>query len=138
MRWYFMSGPGGTIACKGDYRAQAVQEAAERWGCGLDEIEVTGEEPYRGSGENGSFGAARNDRGAEVRGPYVGRRPGVWPPYGGGMAHRCAPLQGVGRGPYEEENAASGAGTSEAAEMVPNEERAGELGPYGHLHDNTF
>jgi len=46
MKWYFMRGPGGTICRKGDYNAQAVTEAAERWGCGADEITVTGTEEY--------------------------------------------------------------------------------------------
>lgn len=46
MKWFFMKGPAGTIACKGEYPAEAKAEAAERWGCGSDEITVTGEEPY--------------------------------------------------------------------------------------------
>ena len=50
MKWYFMRGPGGTICCKGDYEGQAKAEAAERWGCGTDEITVTGTEPYNGNG----------------------------------------------------------------------------------------
>lgn len=49
MKWYYMKGPGGTIACKGSFAQEAVQEAAERWGCGTEEITVTGEEPYHGS-----------------------------------------------------------------------------------------
>lgn len=52
MKWYFMRGPGGTIACRGEYKAQAVTEAAERWGCDPAEISVTGEEPYNGNGEH--------------------------------------------------------------------------------------
>lgn len=50
MKWYYMRGPGGTICCKGNFEGQAKQEAAERWGCGTDEIEITGEEPYNGNG----------------------------------------------------------------------------------------
>lgn len=46
MKWYHMKGPGGTITCKGSYAQEAVQEAAERWGCGTEEITVTGEEEY--------------------------------------------------------------------------------------------
>lgn len=51
MKWFFMRGPQGTIAIKGDFAQQAKQEAAERWGCSTDEIEVTGDCPYYGSGE---------------------------------------------------------------------------------------
>lgn len=50
MKWYHMKGPGGTIACKGDYEGQARAEAAERWGCGSDEITVTGTEEYNTGG----------------------------------------------------------------------------------------
>lgn len=50
MKWYFMRGPGGMIACKGDYKAKAVTEAAERWGCDPAEIEATKTEPYNGNG----------------------------------------------------------------------------------------
>lgn len=46
MEWFYMAGPGGTIAIKAEYAAKAKREAAERWGCGADEIRVTGEEPY--------------------------------------------------------------------------------------------
>ena len=51
MKWFYMAGPGGTIAIKAEYAAKAKREAAERWGCGSDEITVTGEEPYN----NGTF-----------------------------------------------------------------------------------
>ena len=51
MKWYYMKGPGGTIACKGNYAAEAKHEAAERWDCDSEEILVTTEEPYNGSGE---------------------------------------------------------------------------------------
>ena len=46
MKWYYMKGPGGTICCKGEFEGQAKAEAAERWGCGTEEITVTGEEDY--------------------------------------------------------------------------------------------
>lgn len=49
MKWFYMAGPGGTIACKGDYPAEAKAEAADRWSCGSDEITVTVEDPYHGS-----------------------------------------------------------------------------------------
>ena len=51
MKWFHMRGPGGTITVKAEFSAQAVHEAAERWGCDPDGIQVTGEEPYYGSGE---------------------------------------------------------------------------------------
>lgn len=59
MKWYFMQGPGGTIACKGRFPAEARMEAAERWGCEVEAITVTREEEYLGtegfqkSGQNG-------------------------------------------------------------------------------------
>ena len=46
MKWYSMKGPGGTITCKGYFPNEAKAEAAERWGCGTEEISVTGEEDY--------------------------------------------------------------------------------------------
>ena len=61
-----MKGPEGTITCKGNFAAQAIREAAERWGCDPAEIVVTGEEEYRGSGGNGFFGFAQNDSGTPV------------------------------------------------------------------------
>ena len=47
MKWFYMVGPGGTIAIKAEYASKAKREAAERWGCGADEIRVTGEETYK-------------------------------------------------------------------------------------------
>ena len=46
VKWFYRAGPGGTIACKGNYPAEAKAEAADRWGCGSDEITVAGEEPF--------------------------------------------------------------------------------------------
>lgn len=46
MKWYHMRGPEGTITCKGRYAAEALHEAAERWGCDAVEISVTGDAPY--------------------------------------------------------------------------------------------
>ena len=42
-----MNGPGGTIAIKAVYAAQARAEAAERWSCDVEEITVTGTEAYK-------------------------------------------------------------------------------------------
>lgn len=50
MKWFFMSGPGGTIAIKARFPNEAKDEAAERWGCGADEITVTETEDYNTGG----------------------------------------------------------------------------------------
>lgn len=47
MKWFYMEGPGGTIAVKGHYAGAARAEAAERWSCSAEDIKVTGEEEYR-------------------------------------------------------------------------------------------
>ena len=46
MKWFFMSGPGGTIAIKARFPNEAKAEAAERWSCDAAEIVVTDSEPY--------------------------------------------------------------------------------------------
>lgn len=58
MKWYHMKGPGGTICCKGSFAQEAVLEAAERWGCGTEDITVTGEEDYNRTGERIATGSA--------------------------------------------------------------------------------
>lgn len=49
MKWFYMTGPGGTITCKGEFAGQAVIVAAERWDCDPAEIQVVGEAPYHGT-----------------------------------------------------------------------------------------
>lgn len=58
MRWFSMKGPEGTITCKGNFAAQAIREAAERWGCDPAEIVVTGEAAYNQEKAAGAVGAA--------------------------------------------------------------------------------
>lgn len=48
MKWYHMRGKSGTISVKASHGVAAKAEAAERWGCSSDEIEITGEELYTG------------------------------------------------------------------------------------------
>ena len=46
MRWYHLTGPDGTITIKSAYESKARDEAAERWGCDVDEVEIVASEGY--------------------------------------------------------------------------------------------
>lgn len=46
MKWFFMAGPGGSVAIKARYPMEAKQAAADRWTCDIEEIAVIDEQPY--------------------------------------------------------------------------------------------
>ena len=46
LRWYDLRGPGGSITIKERSEQAAKAEAADRWGCGSDEIVCVGHEAF--------------------------------------------------------------------------------------------
>lgn len=47
IRWYELcSKKGSTISIAANNEAKAKEEAADRWGCGVDEVVCTGHKPF--------------------------------------------------------------------------------------------
>lgn len=45
-RWYDIKSLHGTISIAANNEAKAKEEAADRWGCGVDEVVCTGHKPF--------------------------------------------------------------------------------------------